>query len=215
MSAIEYAFTITTWINCPLYKTGDQFILSEVSLILPFNKPACLILVRDMTELLFSLSRSEPQQDHDIFSCSGCQGLIKFAKDTAGEKNARHTQHFNSGFSGRIEELPPEELMQTLNMNQKTGTMLMDLPKSTATVVFKNGQIMSAFLKNNGEGAVDYKDKEAFFMLLREKEGNFRFSSFLPPSQEHTAPIGDFMNLLMEGLQRIDEDPHKQETRQN
>ncbi len=200
MPATEYSFKIIICLNCPLYKRGDRFTLSEMALNLPLNKPTCLVLARDMTELLFSLNGSAPHgQEAERFNCSGCQGLIKFEMTETKEDSNRQDHHLNISFSGHLQELPPEELLQTLNVNQKTGTLILDLPDGTATAAFKNGQIISVSHKER-------EDSEAFFMLLKEKEGDFHFSRLLPPSLDHAVPIGNFMNLLMEGLQKIDEE---------
>lgn len=76
-------FTIIEEKNCPLYETGEYLHLSEKTLSCPAGKEVCLILVRDMTELLFKMlpQQSTVLEDYDgkIFNCSGCTGLIKFA----------------------------------------------------------------------------------------------------------------------------------------
>ncbi len=67
--------------NCPLYRVGDCFRLTQRSFSPPENKEVCLILVREMTELLFVLLGEPADQSTDHkrrFSCSGCTGLIKF-----------------------------------------------------------------------------------------------------------------------------------------
>jgi hypothetical protein len=200
MSSAKYSFRITTCINCPLYKKGDRFALSELALSLPLPKPTCLVLARDMAGLLLYLKGCGPHEPAPaLFSCSGCQGLIKFERSATEVKEEDQAQLCTVGFSGHLEEFPPEELFQAINMNQKTGTLVLDLNDGIGTAAFKNGQIMSASLKG-------YEDSEAFFMLLREKGGEFHFSRLLPPSLEDAKPLGDFMNLFMEGLQKIDEE---------
>ena len=49
-------------------------------------------------------------------------------------------------------------------------------------------------------------DKEAFFELLKEKDGRYNFSPGLPPEQESAKEIGHIMCLLMDGLSRMDEE---------
>ncbi len=198
MTTNQY-FKITTCINCPLYLTDDKLLLSSSALTLPLGKSACLILVRDMTELFFSLQgTSEETLEGKVFSCSGCQGLIKFQLTEAFEV-PRHSEHQKVGFSGQLEDLPPAELMQTINMNQKTGTLLFDFPTGSASISFNNGQIIDA---NCGS----QKNEAAFFTILQHNRGGFKFSKDLPSLIKDNAPIGDFMSLLMEGLQKIDED---------
>lgn len=68
--------------NCPLYEVGECFRLTERSFAAPEKKEVCLILVREMTELLFVLLGDSPdglaEGEEKRYSCSGCTGLIKF-----------------------------------------------------------------------------------------------------------------------------------------
>ncbi len=83
MKDFNVVFTIISKKNCPLYQEGERFFLSERTLSCPEGKEACLILVRDMTQLLFTFLKSLPfdpkEYLSDTFNCSGCSGLIKFA----------------------------------------------------------------------------------------------------------------------------------------
>ncbi|MBU0945948.1 MAG: DUF4388 domain-containing protein [Proteobacteria bacterium] len=80
MKTFKLYFKIITDNNCPLYERGELLSLSEKSLSCPENKATCLILVREMTGLLFRLldTDAEPVGKGRVFSCSGCTGLIKF-----------------------------------------------------------------------------------------------------------------------------------------
>jgi len=68
--------------NCPLYEEGECFRLTAKAFSPPDKKEACLILVREMTELLVVLLDSQQiSEEHNqpkLYSCSGCTGLIKF-----------------------------------------------------------------------------------------------------------------------------------------
>ncbi len=48
--------------------------------------------------------------------------------------------------------------------------------------------------------------EEAFFELLKQKEGRFKYIPGLPPEEMNADKLGDFMSLLIEGLRRIDEE---------
>lgn len=65
--------------NCPLYNVSEQFELADKMLSIPENKQVCLILVREITQILFTLLGSGVGGQADkIYSCSGCTGLMKF-----------------------------------------------------------------------------------------------------------------------------------------
>lgn len=82
-------FTIAENIKCPLYVQGEKMELTDRTFSCPEGKEVCLILVRDMTQLLFTLIKAPESGAGKVFSCSGCTGLIKFrqvdAADDAGE----------------------------------------------------------------------------------------------------------------------------------
>ncbi len=76
-----FYFKIVTAKNCPLYQLGEIFSLSSRALSCPKNKAACLVLVREMTNILFELLGGDSEADIETkknYSCSGCLGLIKF-----------------------------------------------------------------------------------------------------------------------------------------
>ena len=81
MKSLQVNFEIVEGNHCPFYKVGERLILSDKSLSCPGNKATCLILVREMTQLLFKFLAVNPDDlvaAKPIFNCSGCTGLIKF-----------------------------------------------------------------------------------------------------------------------------------------
>jgi len=62
--------------------------LSEKTLSCPEGKEVCLILVRDMTQLLFQLLGEREVVDDKTYNCSGCTGLIKFSRYSAEQQGA-------------------------------------------------------------------------------------------------------------------------------
>ncbi len=87
-------FSIIEEKNCPLYEVDERLTLSEKTLSCPDNKEVCLILVRDMTQLLFQLlgeESNDPAQYSKKYNCSGCIGLIKFSRIIAADSS--HENH--------------------------------------------------------------------------------------------------------------------------
>ncbi|MEW6520538.1 MAG: DUF4388 domain-containing protein [Thermodesulfobacteriota bacterium] len=80
MSTFKSIFQIVENKKCPLYALDDRLELTDKALLPPQDKAVCLILAREMTELLFALlSQNKDGYDPEkLFSCSGCSGLIKF-----------------------------------------------------------------------------------------------------------------------------------------
>jgi hypothetical protein len=114
------------------------------------------------------------------------------------KSNIMISKEFSSGMNGTLRQMPPVELFQTLNYNQKTGVLKLNLSKGPASVVFRGGSIVRAeYSRQTG--------KAAFFNILSEKEGRFHFVPGLDDRQMAYPELGMFMELLMEGLRQIDE----------
>lgn len=76
-------FEIVEKIGCPLYEKGERMELTDKTFSCPEGKEVCLILVRDMTQLLFGLLKAPDAGgavSATIYNCSGCTGLIKFSQ---------------------------------------------------------------------------------------------------------------------------------------
>ncbi len=108
-------------------------------------------------------------------------------------------EEFSSGMVGKLTEMPPSGLFQMFNLNQKTGVLSFELSAGPGTVVFNNGEIVGARYD-------DLEGSRAFYEILKEKQGRFKFSPGLPEPERHRAPLGDFMKLLMEGARHMDEE---------
>lgn len=113
--------------------------------------------------------------------------------------NDERFEDFTSGIIGNLSEMAPSELFQTLNLNRKTGMLNLALPKGPARATFREGSLINAkYSRKEGE--------EAFFEILKEKKGRFKFIQGLSPEDMKSPELGDFMWLLMEGIRKIDED---------
>lgn len=114
------------------------------------------------------------------------------------KSNVMISKEFSSGMTGTLTQMPPVELFQTLNYNQKTGLLALNCANGPASVMFRNGAIIQA---NYGRKS----GKEAFFAVLGEKKGRFQFVPGLPENDMTLPELGMFMELLMEGLRQLDE----------
>ncbi|MDM8535530.1 cyclic nucleotide-binding domain-containing protein [Desulfobacterales bacterium HSG17] len=112
--------------------------------------------------------------------------------------NIARTEDFKSGMTGNLFEIPPAELFQSLNVNQKSGTVELSFSNKTAIICFKDGELVRA----------EYDSKlgtEAFFNIIKQTNGRFKFSSELSEKDKKSPALGEFMWLLMEGVRKIDE----------
>lgn len=127
MKPFKAVFEIVEQNNCPLYEVGECLTLSDRAIVCPENKEVCLILVREMTELLFVLLKeSTPEkiaQGADrLYTCSGCTGLIKFRRlpspSVSGKGALAQIQVADRQLYGRIINSPflralPEKSIET------------------------------------------------------------------------------------------------------
>ena len=117
------------------------------------------------------------------------------------KSNQISSEDYASGMIGKLGEIPPEAPSQSSNVNGKTGILtITQLPRGTARFSMRQG----ALIKASYDGK---KGESAFYEILREKDGRFKFIPGLPPEDFDVPEIGYFMKLLMQGMQRIDEQP--------
>ncbi len=138
MKTFKTTFKIVENINCPLYEEGERMLLTDKTFSCPEGKEVCLILVRDMTQLLFTLLKeqgSDGKVSNRVSSCSGCTGLIKFKEVVASEiereespemvvariqsaMQAIHGRNINSTF---LQSIPPERINPVLQKFQEVA----------------------------------------------------------------------------------------------
>jgi hypothetical protein len=208
MKPFQAAFEITHVRNCPFYTLEECFLLTDKAVELPLSRPSCLILVRELTKMLFTLvpyvSTGFAEQRDMLFTCGGCTGLIKFqltdklVVNAAGKDAATLPEAMQSVISGRLDAIAPAELLQVFHMHQKTGKLILEFEHGSARVTFREGALLAARYE-------DYDNQEAIYAMLAQKKGAFRFVPGLQDSLMKSREIGDFMMILMEGLRRLDE----------
>jgi len=105
---------------------------------------------------------------------------------------------FVSIMTGKLEEFPPEALFQSLHATHKTGILtITQLPKGSGRFSFRQGGLIKASYGGK-------KGKTAFYNILKEKKGLYKFTPGLPPEDFDAPEIGYFMKLLMVGLRKVE-----------
>ncbi len=125
--------------------------------------------------------------------------LARILTKRLAESNVLRAEEIASGMSGDLSQMSAVELLQALDLSQKTGMLVLTLPKGTAQLLLKCGNLIQA----------DYCDKagkEAVFEILKEKEGRFKFSPDLPKDQSDVPEIGSLMEILLDTSRMIDEE---------
>ncbi|MBU0682174.1 MAG: DUF4388 domain-containing protein [Proteobacteria bacterium] len=205
MNPFTAVFKIVDELNCPLYEKGDLLLLKDNAVAFPECKPACFILIRELTQLLFKLLGKEPPDPSNLHGCGGCTGLIKFKltkeafpdkPDTATEKV---TKASTSGIHGNLATFSTTEVFQALNLSEKNGIVRFEFPAGPGFAVFRDGEFVRASYQKN-------KGLPAIFAMLAEQEGSFHFEGGLADEDSSRDQLGNFMMILMEGMRKVDEE---------
>jgi CRP/FNR family cyclic AMP-dependent transcriptional regulator len=123
--------------------------------------------------------------------------LLKLLVDRA-QKMTLRSGNISSGMTGELADINAVDLFQLINSSQKTGMVEFILEQGKALVIFKEGEIIYArFLK--------LRQKEAVYSLVGAIKGRFTYTRGIPDEVKKLPPIGGFVGLMMEGVQRIDE----------
>ena len=208
MDIFKAVFEIIHVRSCPLYEREELFALTDKAVELPLGRSSCLILIRELTGLLFALmpyaATGFAEQRETLYTCGGCTGLIKFKLSEKPMPAANNLPALSNSdnsevvISGQIDAIVPAELLQVFHMHQKTGRLILDFGNGSARVTFREGGLLAARFE-------DLDNQEAIYAMLAEKKGTFSFIPGLPDALMKAREIGDFMMILMEGLRRMDE----------
>lgn len=101
-----------------------------------------------------------------------------------------------SAFSGSLEQMSIVELIQSIDMTQKTGRLLLEYDKDWGEFFFQTGKIIDAQTENL------FGDK-AVFRMLGWKVGNFNFYIETEIRKARIYEKPQF--LILEGIKRLDE----------
>ncbi len=113
--------------------------------------------------------------------------------------NYQRAEELASGMVGQLADIPPLELFQMINSNQKTGRLKVEVGDKKANLLFNEGELVYAAY-NSKEG------HEAFYDVLALNEGRFKFVQGLSSDEMEMDVLGGFMGMLMEGMKRIDDE---------
>ena len=99
------------------------------------------------------------------------------------------------GLSGQLEEVDVLDMIQMLELSQKTGALVLSHGERTGTLYFRDGVIVDADIRSP-------KRQEPLFVLLGWKAGRYLF---LPDALPERMPItASLANLLIEDLRKLE-----------
>jgi CRP-like cAMP-binding protein len=125
--------------------------------------------------------------------------LARILTKRLAESNVQRSEEITSGMSGDLSHISAAELLQALDLSQKTGELVFSLPKGSAHLLLRGGHLIRAEYCNKA-------GKEAVFEILKEKEGRFKFTPNLPEDQSNAPKIGSLVEFLLDASRIIDEE---------
>ncbi len=125
--------------------------------------------------------------------------LAKILTKRLADSNVQRADETSSGMSGDLSQMPVAELLQALDLSQKTGTLVLSLSEGPARLLMKSGKLIEA-------SYCDKAGKEAVIDIIKESDGRFKFSPEFPQDHLDTPEIGSLMEILLDSSRLIDEE---------
>ncbi len=203
MEPFSAVFKIVDELNCPIYAKGEFFKLNDKTVEFPREKTTCLILTRELTQLLFKLISKDAPNTSVLHGCGGCTGLIKFKRTDESNFESicspQPDQDSLTGVKGNLSALSVIEVFQSINISEKNGIVQFEFKGTTGFAVFKDGEFIRAEF-------TDLSGLPAIFAMLVQHDGTFNFEPGMAKEDEGREQLGNFMMILMEGMRKADED---------
>lgn len=118
--------------------------------------------------------------------------LLKMLVDRAQTVSLR-SGNITSGMTGELGKINTVDLFQIINSKRKTGAVHLSLKEGKAVIFFKEGEIIYARFQK-------LRQKQAVLQLLNAQKGRFRYTRGIPNELKKSPPIGQFNELMMEGM---------------
>ena len=164
--------------------------LGNIAAIAIENSQLYILLNQQLTKLSESNQRLE--------------GILQQLKSSEDEINKLREFVGNKGtLEGKLEVFAPENLMQMLANDYKTGKLLLKDDQVEGSLYFLAGKIYHAVLYKDSGQTISLKGLNALYDLLCIRSGVFSFNE--NEKIEDKTVEGGFMNLIIEGLRRLDE----------
>ncbi len=161
MKQLKVYFRISTDNNCPLYEKGELLTLSDKALSCPEGKATCLILVREMTTILFKIldaGLGSGQVMDKTYNCSGCTGLIKFQQ--VSEEDAMHDNDVpleapldprDAALLDEVRDFPLIKAIPEVDLNKVVRSFRKERLPENFTFITKGQSCLYLYLILNGE----------------------------------------------------------------
>lgn len=122
--------------------------------------------------------------------------VIKDIRSILKEEDERKREPNTGAFTGALEQMNLIELIQSMDMNKKTGRLTLESHRLKGDIYFNRGKIVDAVTKN-------LVGEQAVYRMLSWAQGTFKFYANILSPQNRVKMFGQ--SLILEGLRRVDE----------
>ncbi len=150
-----------------------------------------------------AIALSVSRQDFQRMLSLAPEMALTLARTLAGRlarTGRRVEEELKKGLLGRLDLIPPAEIIQAMCVNNQTGSLLVQNGDRNLTLYLQDGQLLEAKLENK-------TGEEAFYEFLTWTRGSFQFDPVRKENPQRQMQ-SDTMGLLLEGLRRADEGRH-------
>jgi CRP/FNR family transcriptional regulator, cyclic AMP receptor protein len=100
--------------------------------------------------------------------------------------------------TGKLADIRPADLLHMINSARKTGAVHLSLKEGKALIFFREREIVFARSQK-------HRQKKAVYALLDTKKRTLQLHEGHSKGIGKVAAIGEFMVLMMDGMQRFNE----------
>jgi len=126
--------------------------------------------------------------------------IVEHLQSEEGREPASSSEIPASGIRGSLEHIGLSSLLVMIEIERKSGILLLRNGEQTSRVFLKKGRILAARF----EGRADPRGAEAIYELLKWVKGRFDFSSLEVDMEDEVNATTT--HILLEGARRLDED---------
>ncbi len=112
------------------------------------------------------------------------------------QRERLETRGSKTEFSGNLQDMGIVDLIQTIDISQKSGVISVERDAERGEIFFKNGKVIDAETRSR-------RGDEAVYRMLVWSEGTFRIEFKAVNREDHITL--STQGLLMEGMRRLDE----------
>jgi CRP/FNR family cyclic AMP-dependent transcriptional regulator len=179
---------------------GENECFGEMSLL---TNEVCSATIRAATPLILLVILKEKFNELLKIVIELNQHFTKILATRLRKSNTLLEETLDKGVLGKLSMISLPELIQAIEVSGRSGVLTITYGPEMGKIYCTSGQVIDSELPHH----LDWSPEECFYHLLTWSDGEFHFEQSTPHQRETKIRL-DPINLLMEGLRRLDELGH-------